>query len=68
MNLPKKIDPDNLKETVVEIKYLSELPFEILVGIFFNAFDKSFNYTNRPLQQNPMGQGVPGSLGQEINY
>lgn len=66
MNLPKKIDPDNLKETVVEIKYLSELPFEILVGIFFNAFDKSFNYTNRPLQQNPMGQGVPGSLGQEI--
>jgi uncharacterized protein (TIGR04255 family) len=51
IELPKIIHPHNLKETVVEIKYDSDLPFEVLVGIFFNAFDESYYYTNRPLKQ-----------------
>ncbi len=47
MKLPKKISPDNIKESVVELKYISELPFEILLGLFFNALDDSYKYTNR---------------------
>jgi len=66
MSLPKKITPSNLKEAVVEIKYISDLPFEVLVGIFFKALDDTYKYTNRPLQQLPFRQGLQAKLGQEI--
>jgi uncharacterized protein (TIGR04255 family) len=52
MPLPKRITPDNIIDAAVEIKYLSNLPFEVLIGIFFNAFDETYRYTSRPLQPN----------------
>src|SRR5450755_3757913 len=51
MELPKIIHPHNLKETIVEVKYESDLPFEVLIGTYFNVFDDSYRYTNRPLKQ-----------------
>ncbi len=59
MELPKKINPANIREAVVEVRYDSDLPFEVLVGIFFNALDDTYTYTNRPLQQQLAMQGLP---------
>lgn len=61
MALPKKINPANIREAVVEVRYDSDLPFEVLVGIFFNALDDTYIYTNRPLQQQPAIQGLPAN-------
>lgn len=66
MQLPKKISPDNIKESVVEVKYLSNLPFEILLGMFFNALDDTYKYTNRPPQAPAALQGNIGNPGQEL--
>src|SRR5215831_9027557 len=65
MQLPKKVTPDNIREAVVEVKYVSSLPFEVLVGIFFNALDETYKYTNRPLHS-PSGQSL--QPGHEITF
>lgn len=66
MQLPKKISPDNIKESVVEVKYQSNIPFEVLIGMFFNALDDSYKYTNRPPQPPAILQGSVGNPGQEL--
>lgn len=48
MKLPKQISPDCIKDAITEIKYSSKLPFDILLGLFFNALDGSYEYVNRP--------------------
>ena len=49
MQLPKKINPDRVKDAIVEVKYYSEIPFEVLVGFIFKSLDdESFTYLNRP--------------------
>lgn len=40
-----KIEPDNIKDSVVEIKYESELPFELVLGLIYNALSKDFKST-----------------------
>lgn len=60
MKLPIKISPDHIKQSIVEIKYDSELPFEILVGYIFSALDDSFKYTSFPQQ-------ISGSLPKELS-
>jgi len=65
MHLPKKISPDNIREAVVEVKYLSNLPFEVLVGLFFNTLDNTYTYTNKPLQPPAI---TPSFYGQEITF
>ena len=66
MELPKKINPDSIKEAIIEIKYQSNLPFEVLIGIFFNSLDDSYNYINRPPQPPTLLQGSLKSPGQEL--
>lgn len=66
MDLPKKINPDSIKEAVVEIKYQSTLPFEVLIGIFFNSLDESYTYINRPPQPPALFQGGLERPGQEL--
>jgi len=73
MKLPKKITPDRIRQAVVEVKYSSHLPFEVLIGIFFNALDDSYIYTNRPQSKPPsitLGDNVPITLqiGQTLFY
>jgi|AntDeeMinimDraft_5_1070356.scaffolds.fasta_scaffold07081_3 uncharacterized protein (TIGR04255 family) len=48
MNLPKKINPDRIKDAIIEIEYEADLPFEILLGLFFSELDDSFKFINRP--------------------
>ncbi len=66
MELPKKINPDNIREAVLELKYHSKLPFEILLGMFFNALDDSYTYTNRPIHPPTLIPGLSVNPGQEL--
>lgn len=47
MKLPKKIYPDNIKDSIVEIRYTPKLPFEIALGFFFQALDDTYMFANR---------------------
>lgn len=66
MALPKRITPDSIREAIVEVKYLSPLPHELLPGIFFEAFDKGYTYTDRPLKPPIMSPGSVNSP-QQLN-
>jgi len=37
MNIPKKIDPERLKDTIVEIRFKSEVPFEYRLGFCYEV-------------------------------
>lgn len=50
MRVPKKISPDNIKEAFVEVRYHTVHPYEIVPGVFYNAFDESYFYTEKPLK------------------
>jgi uncharacterized protein (TIGR04255 family) len=52
MALPKKIDSRCIKDAIIEVKYTSTLPFEILVGYIFQSLDNSFTYTSRNIPVN----------------
>lgn len=45
MKHPIKISPDHLKETIVEIRYTSRVPFEVAIGLFFSKLDDSYTYS-----------------------
>ena len=66
MQLPKKISPDNIREAVVEVRYDSDVPFELLVGLFVEVFDDTYTYTNRPPQQ-PIASGTIGNTVRGVN-
>ncbi|MBK9013580.1 MAG: TIGR04255 family protein [Saprospiraceae bacterium] len=46
--LPFKIEPDNLKDTIVEFHYQSEVPHEVLPGLVFELLKGSFKIVPRP--------------------
>jgi uncharacterized protein (TIGR04255 family) len=48
MKLPRKIDPDRIKDSIVEVKFTSNLPYEIYLGQVYQSLDDTFKYTNRP--------------------
>ena len=58
MQLPKKITPDSIINAVVEIRYESNTPFELLIGLLAHAFDDSYTYTARPLKPSPMATPI----------
>lgn len=61
MKLPIKISPDNIKDSIIEIKYESILPYEVMVGYIFESLDNSYKYTNHPQQ-------FRGNLPNEITF
>lgn len=48
MKLPRKIDPDRIKDSIVEVKFTSHLPYEIYLGQIYQSLDETYKYTNRP--------------------
>jgi uncharacterized protein (TIGR04255 family) len=68
MKLPKKISPDNIREAVVEVRYISDLSFELLVGIFFAALDESYTYTNIPPRNSAISGPVVVNERNEITF
>jgi uncharacterized protein (TIGR04255 family) len=74
MQLPKKITPDSIINAVVEVKYESKVPFELLIGLLFPVFDDSYTYTAKPLKNpsaliiNPMQELAMNLGGQSLLY
>lgn len=68
MKIPKKISPDRIKDAIVEIKYTSKIPFEIVVGLFFNSLDDSYNYTNRPMLNPELPVNTQGNIPLQISF
>lgn len=75
MQLPSKITPDSISDAVVEIRYLADLPFEVLLGLFFDAFDESYTYISRPpkpprpgVNQNLLGGVIINFGGEKLLY
>jgi len=51
IRLPKKITPAKIRESIVQVYFGSEIPFEPLVGYLFSILNTGFGleYLNRPL-------------------
>lgn len=62
MKIPKKISPDNIKDSVIEIRYTSKIPFEVAIGIFYKSLDDTFTYTNRPIGKQQLPNTIPSNL------
>lgn len=55
-----KIEPDNIKDSVVEIKYSSSLPNELVLGIIFEKLKDSFQFIKQNAEENSFQvQGNP---------
>jgi uncharacterized protein (TIGR04255 family) len=59
LRLPKKITPDSIREAVVELRYATLLPFNVIPGILFKIFDDTYTYTDRPIKSIPEPQPEP---------
>lgn len=63
MKLPKKIEPDRIKDSIVEVRYTSKIPHEVALGFIYKSLDDTYKYTNRPLGKQelslPINLGVP---------
>lgn len=73
--LPKKITPDALLETYVEVHYTTNSPAEVAFGKFYAAVLPDFEYLRPPAQllSNPMGgqiqaQDEPLFRGQGVQF
>lgn len=68
MKLPKIINPDRIKDSIVEVKFLSQFPHEVCIGLIFQSLDDTYNYTNGPtlaqknITQIKFGLGFPQSI------
>lgn len=45
--IPKKLNPDKIKDALVEIQFSSQHPYELLLGLLFTSLDNSYSYANR---------------------
>lgn len=68
MKLPKIINPDRIKDSIVEVKFFSQFPHEVCIGLIFQSLDDTYNYTNGPtlaqknITQIKFGLGFPQSI------
>lgn len=67
MKVPKKIYPDNIQDSFVEIKYTSDLPLVILIGIIYKALDDSYTFTIKPLSINGTQTEIPEGFPFEVS-
>lgn len=62
--LPKKITPDNIKDAIITVRYSANLPYEILLGRFYDILVKKslFNFVVPSLPSNATSVfGLDGS-------
>lgn len=54
MQIPVKITPDRIRDSIVQVFFQSSVPSEALVGIFYQSLTKSgWKYANRPNETVP---------------
>ncbi|MEP7268217.1 MAG: TIGR04255 family protein [Saprospiraceae bacterium] len=68
MNLPSKISPNFIKDSLVEVKYFSKIPLEVLVGFIFKALDNSFKYTSQPIPSKKTPLQQFGNIPVQLNF
>ena len=61
-----KIIPDHLKDTLVEVRYSSQIPFELAIGRFFYFLDDTYFYSASSFNQPP--KFVNSEQRREINF
>jgi uncharacterized protein (TIGR04255 family) len=67
MSLPKKLNSDNLKDTLVEIRYSSDIPQELTLGLVFRML-APLGYTYTPANVNiSLGESQQVALGFNSN-
>ncbi len=50
MRLPKKITPDRIRDSIVQVFFTSDIPFDPLIGYLYSYLqEKGYSYTNRPI-------------------
>ena len=49
MKIPKSIEPDRIKDAIIEVHFESELPNEINLGLFFGVLKEYYKYSNKSL-------------------
>lgn len=55
MKLPRKITPDNLTNSVVQINFVSDYPFEVLIGMLYSSLEKTYELEN---SENNQEEGI----------
>ena len=67
MILPKKITPDRIRESIVQVFFTSQIPFEPLIGYLYEPFKElDLRFTNRPIRQQNEPSGITQPPGIEI--
>ncbi|WP_163444736.1 TIGR04255 family protein [Flavobacterium columnare] len=49
MKIPKSIEPDRIKDAIIEVNFESELPNEVNLGMFFSVLKNDYKYSNKPI-------------------
>lgn len=44
MALPTKITPDFIKDSFIELRYKADVPFEIIIGVFYTKMNANYEY------------------------
>jgi len=58
MKIPVKITPDRIRDSIVQVFFQADMPFEPLVGICYTELQKDgWRYANRPIPSKP-GTGL----------
>ncbi len=57
MQIPVKINPDRIRDSIIQVFFQADIPFEPLIGFCYMALEKSgWKYTNRqPLAEPQKG-------------
>jgi uncharacterized protein (TIGR04255 family) len=63
MKLPKKITPDRIRDSIVEVRYNGKVPHEVAIGMFFKSLDDTYTYANRPF-----GKSSKENIPSELNF
>jgi len=66
MKLPRKINPDRINDSIVEVKFTSNMPYEIYLGLIYKSLDNTYKYTNRPNGQKKIA--LPLDVPSEIKF
>ena len=63
MRIPIRIDPDNLKDTIIEIRYLPGLHSELIPGLLVGKLDGYKFASTRQSSSNPPHVVLSGNYG-----
>lgn len=68
MKLPKRIDPDRIKDAIIEVRFTTKLPFEVYLGLLYQSLDDTFKYTSRPIGPKNLQFALPSEGSREIKF